>query len=156
MPPEVTIEDDRPETPPESRDVPVPGSEPDHFVPGPDLDADPAAEVPLVEVDEIAVAIKGVGETLHGLAGHPEVPEHWGFTDAEVAQLAPPVTSLINRHARARAIAQRSPELAVGLALSRWGIRNARLTAAIRKLAAEMAEAEADEADEAMAGDILE
>ena len=114
----------------------------------PDPAAEPAAEpvadeVPLVEVGEIATAIRALGDTFHGIAGHPEVPEHWAFTDPEVDQLAPPVTALINRHARARAIAQRSPELAVALVLSRWGVRNARLSSEIRKAEAEI---EADKA----------
>ncbi len=125
----VTIEDDRP---------PIP-EPPETEIEPPESDVPPAPdEVPLVEVSEIADAIGAIGETIHGLAGQPEVPEHWGFTETEITQLAPPVTALINRHARARAIAQRSPELAVALILSRWGIRNARLSAAIRQAKAEL------------------
>lgn len=137
----VTITDDRPEDPPAGD----PGLETE--APGPEIPEDiPAPEAPFVEVAEIADALRAIGQTSHGLFGHPEVPDHWGFTEAEVSALAPPVTSIVNRHARARAIAQRSPELAVGMALGRWGIRNARLTAAIREAEAELAEQ--DEADE--------
>lgn len=145
MPESVTITDDRPED--------LPPGDPDlaeDAAPGPEaLEDIPAPEAPFVEVAEIADALRAIGQTSHGLFGHPEVPDHWGFTETEISALAPPVTSIVNRHARARAIAQRSPELAVGMALGRWGIRNARLTAAIREAEAELAEQdEADEADE--------
>lgn len=140
MPESMTITDDRPE------DLPVADS-------GPQLEngAPPpsdVAEVPLVEVGEIADALRAIGATTHGLFGNPVVDDHWGFTEAEVSALAPPITSIVNRHAAARAIAQRSPELAVAMALGRWGIRNARLSAAIKQAEAELAEREAEaEAD---------
>lgn len=102
------------------------------------------SDVPLVDAGEISDALTALGSTTHGLFGHPDVESHWNFTPAEVAALAPPLASIINRHARLRAIAQRSPELAVGMALGRWGIRNARLSAAIKQAEAELADREAD------------
>ena len=126
----VMVEDDRP---PEAADGAGPAE-----ADSPSLPPLGEAEVDLVEVAEIAEALRVIGETAHAAAGHPEIPDHWAFTDREIDQLAPPVTALVNRHAGARALAQRSPELAVTLVLGRWTVRNVRLSAAIREAAAEL------------------
>lgn len=142
----VTVTDDRPTEPgPEGRHVEG-FTHPDADLGGfatPDDEGVPPEPVPVVDEDDVRRALAMAGDTLHGWVGHPEVPEHWSFTAGEIDALAPPLTSVINRHAVARRMMQHSPEAAVALTLARFGWRNVRISRAVAE-----AEAEAEVGDE--------
>lgn len=145
----VTVTDDRPAEHPTHPDT-IRANEfgsipPPHF--GSDDSPDdglPPEPVPVVDEDDVRRALAMAGDTLHGWVGHPEVPEHWSFTPGEIDALAPPLTSVINRHAAARRMMQHSPEAAVALTLARFGWRNVRITKALSDAEAEASSAAAE------------
>lgn len=137
---DVRITDDRPE----DNGRPVDAPEGLHAVDDQPTAPPDAVDVPMVEESEVRQGLSLLGAGLHDLAGHPDVPHHWGFSPTEVDQLTPPLTTIINRHATARRLAQRSPEAAVALVLGRWGIRNVRLGGQIRKALADLDDAPDD------------
>ncbi len=119
---DVRVTDDRPP-------VPDPAAEP---AAGPGWEPEPE---PAPEVDEGTVreALEGIGDLAHGLLGDRSVPEHWGFTDAELAALSPSLTRLLARHAWARSLVGRAPILIVVALVVKWGRRNLDLSRRLRE-----------------------
>ena len=65
-----------------------------------------------------------VGGTLGLFLGDPDAPELWHFTDAELDELVPPLTRMINRRPVLRAAIIRGDEAAVSIVMARFLGRN--------------------------------
>jgi hypothetical protein len=133
---DMTPQDDRPTTPdltdlgPEASHIPAGAYEPTE----PDL-----ADVPDVDESQIRSILKLIGTGAHITMGHPAIEEHWRFTDSELDQLAPPITSWVNRSTRLKAAAQHGDAITIAVALGFYTSRNLRISR-------EVSEQEADEA----------
>jgi len=96
-------------------------------------------EIPDVSEDQIRSILSLIGAGAHITVGHPAIDDHWRFTDSELDQLAPPVTSWVNRSARLKSAAQHGDAVTIAVALGLYTSRNL-------KISSEVAAAEADEA----------
>ena len=132
---DLTPEDDRPAP---AAEVP-PLADPE----GPPADLGPVpVDVPeQVTEEQVRRVLATAGRLLHHVAGHPDIPEHWSFTDDELDQLTPPVTGYVNRSARLRAAVARGDGLTLTLAVGAWVQRNVRLSQDIAAVEAEQADA---------------
>lgn len=85
------------------------------------LSDDEPAEVTEVQVRAVLAA---GGRGLGYVAGHPDVPNHWHFTDDELDELTPPVTRYVNRSALLRRAVGRSDFLTIVMAMGIYTSRN--------------------------------
>src|SRR5438270_806139 len=81
-------------------------------------------EAPVVDADKVRRLLRGVGGALGFVIGDDDVPNHWHFTDAELDDLVPPLTDLINRRVELRRAVARGDELTIALVLARYAGRN--------------------------------
>lgn len=77
-------------------------------------------------VDEALVEglLRSLGGGLEYVAGDPDVPEHWRFTDRELRDVVPPLTRIINRRPQLRRAVARGDEMAVAIVLAGYAGRN--------------------------------
>jgi hypothetical protein len=80
--------------------------------------------LPAVTMDQVRVVVMGAGLMLSMAFGDDEVPDHWRFSEVELAALVPPLTSIINRRPALRRAVQRGDELTVALVLAGYSGRN--------------------------------
>ncbi len=134
---DMTPDDDRPNLGPDDPGDVTEGS--------PDADwlADDglAAPVETLSVDEIATLLAAVGRGLHATLGDPRIDEHWAFTTTEIDSLAPPLTAIVNRRPALLAVVRQSDAATAALVVAAYLRRNL-------KLSAEIADAEADAAEQ--------
>lgn len=93
------------------------------------VEENPFAEDDLVAddpVDEATVRnwLEFAGRRVGGLAGDADVDDHWHFTEAELDELAPPLTRYVNRRARLRALVRKGDGVIVGSVLLEYVQRN--------------------------------
>ena len=144
---DMTPKDDRPQTLDRDFDG-VPETGPPIFADA-DTDTD-IVDVPDVDESQIRSILKLIGTGAHVTMGHPAIDEHWRFTDSELDQLAPPITSWVNRSTRLKAAAQHGDAITIAVALGFYTSRNLRISR-------EVSEQEADEAqipDEQVPSDV--
>jgi hypothetical protein len=88
---------------------------------GLDLPDDP---LPAVTMDQVRAVVMSAGVVLGMAFGDEDVPDHWRFTEAELAALVPPLTAIINRRPALRRAVQRSDEATVAIVLAGYTGRN--------------------------------
>lgn len=87
-------------------------------------DRDAGAPVPVLDVDQVRRFLSGLSSALAFALADPDVPNHWRFSDAELDDLAPAITSIANKRPQlARAIDQ-SDYIVVAMHLARYTGRN--------------------------------
>ncbi len=134
---DMTPDDDRPNLGPDGE-----ANEADPLT-DPDWVADDALAAPAeITVDEIATLLAAAGRGLHAALGDPRIDEHWAFTTTEIDSLAPPLTAIVNRRPALLAVVRQSDAATAALVLAAYLRRNL-------KLSAEIADAEAEAADQA-------
>lgn len=89
---------------------------------GDELHVDDVA--PLVTEDVVRGVLEGAGATVGNFVGDVDVPEHWHFTDDELAALVPPLTRVVNRTPRLRAAVAKGEGLLVLLNMAGYVGRN--------------------------------
>jgi len=126
---DLTPADDRPQ-------IPEPGTDTPPDPTGVDMPPLEDAAPPVPDVSEVQVRgiLRLIGSGAHATFGHPAIEEHWRFTDPELDQLAPPVTSWINRNPRLRSAAQHGDAATIAVALGMYAARNVSIS---REVAAE-------------------
>lgn len=111
--------------PPERAIVPAAESEP--YVP-------PKPEPIEWDPERVAKILKAFGWVLHSLDPVDD-PQLWLMTGEDLSELAPPVARIANRHEPIRQVAQKSDEIAVGLATFPYVQRNLAARGRARKRA---------------------
>lgn len=93
--------------------------------------------------DEQAIRshLEAVGLGLHELVGRAEAD--WQMTDGDLSRIAPPLTRMLNRHERTRALSGASDPMALTVGVGTYGLRSYLQT--LRAVRAERAEREAEE-----------
>jgi hypothetical protein len=122
---DLTPQDDRPPLPDQGFDG-VPQDGPPTF--GDAEASEPVSTVPDVDESQVRTVLSMIGTGVHITFGHPAIDEHWRFTDPELDQLTPPITSYVNRSARLRAAVQRGDAISVALTLGLYTSRNLRIS----------------------------
>ena len=94
--------------------------------PAESFDTGAAPESPEVPEPVIRGILASMGMLLAAVPGvaHPDVPDHWQFTTAEMDALTPPVTRIVNARPVLRDAAANGDELTVAVQLAGFGIRN--------------------------------
>lgn len=143
---DLTPHNDRPAEPLPPSDVPpLEGAvAPDVVTPDDALSSPEATEA------QVRRLLSLIGLGAHTLAGHPDIGEHWAFTDGELDALTPPMTSYINRSRRLRAAVERGDLVTVAVTLGLYVERNVSIS---REIAAVEFEDAADAQVEPDAGD---
>jgi len=126
---DLTPHDDRPALPDPAPGDPAPGPEPADI--GGYGTSDVLEVVPEVSEDKMRRVLTVIGLGAHTLAGHPQIEEHWAFTDGELDALTPPLTAYVNRSQRLRAAVDRGDIVTVAVTLGLYVKRNVDLSAEI-------------------------
>lgn len=93
--------------------------------------------LPAVTMDQVKALVMGAGLMLGMAIGDDDVPEHWRFTDAELAALVPPLTAMINRRPALQRAVRRGDEFTIALVLAGYAGRNVDSLRAARKARSE-------------------
>ena len=80
--------------------------------------------LPAVTMDQVRVVVMSAGVMLGMAFGDEDAPDVWRFTDAELAGLVPPLTSVINRRPALQQAVRRSDEVTIALVLAGYTGRN--------------------------------
>lgn len=86
-----------------------------------ETDAIAAAEAQW-EVEATGQILKGVGLTLHELLGAGETD--WKMSEGDLERIAPPLTRILNRYERTRAMADFSDPMLLGYGVFRYAARS--------------------------------
>lgn len=82
------------------------------------------APVPVLDVDQVRRFLSGLGSAAGFALADPDVPAHWRFTDDELDDLAPAITSIANRRPQVAMAIEKSDYLVVMMHLARYTGRN--------------------------------
>ena len=95
-----------------------------------DLDEGP---VPVLDEAQVRRFLSGLSATVGFAIGHPDVPDHWRFTPAELDDLAPALTAVAARRPELARAIERSDHLVVAATLARYVGRNVSAGRAARR-----------------------
>lgn len=85
---------------------------------------DLADEAPHVDESVVRALLRSLSGGVAYAAGDPDVPDHWRFSDRELADLTPPLTRIVNRRPQLRRAVARGDEAAVAMTLAGYVGRN--------------------------------
>lgn len=141
---DLTPHNDRP-----AESTPPPDSPPIEGGMAPDVvSPDDALSAPEATEEQVRRLLSLIGLGAHTLAGHPDIGEHWAFTDGELDALTPPMTSYINRSRRLRAAVERGDLVTVAVTLGLYVERNVSISREIAAVESEDAGGAPVEPDE--------
>lgn len=83
------------------------------------------SDAPDASEAQVRAMMAGLGGIVSFAIGNREIENHWRFTADELDDLQGPLTRMVNASPRLKAIVARSDVIALGLTLTRYGLRNA-------------------------------
>jgi len=97
-------------------------ADPDDY--GPVELGDPIGDAPAIPEGTVRGILAGLGGLVSKVAAPDDVPELWRFTPAELDDLTPPLTRIINARPQLRAAVARGDEVLVAVQLAGYLGRN--------------------------------
>lgn len=89
-----------------------------------DQPVDLAEEIPTVDEGTVRSILAGLGNMASLIDRVEGAPDLWRFTDAELDQLAPPITRLANRNPVLRRALLHGDYVVIAMGLSQYAVRN--------------------------------